>query len=35
MTGNLVAVVQQLLLNRSNPQPAAAVIDVKPVKKKK
>jgi len=35
MTGNLVAIIQQLLLNKSMPAPAAAVIDVKPVAKKR
>jgi YidC/Oxa1 family membrane protein insertase len=34
LTGNLVSILQQLLLNRSMPRPPA-VIDVKPVPKKK
>jgi YidC/Oxa1 family membrane protein insertase len=35
LTGNVVGVAQQWLLNRGAPAPAAKVIDVKPVPKKK
>jgi YidC/Oxa1 family membrane protein insertase len=35
LTGNVVGVAQQWLLNRSTPPPAPAVVDVKPVPKKK
>ena len=35
LTGNFMSIFQQWLLNRGNPPPAPAVVDVKPVSRKK
>ncbi len=35
LTGNFMSIIQQWLLNRANPAPAPAVVDVKPAPKRK